>query len=179
MKVFCISGKAGHGKDTLANILAEKLREADQRVLVFHYADLLKWMCQKLFDWDGKKDEAGRHLLQYVGTNVIRKQSPDFWVGFVSDVLELFPDEWDFVLIPDCRFPNEIEHLKKKGFDVSHIRIVREGYESGLSKEAQEHPSETALDDYPADLTVYNNGTVQDLRDGIAVTDKETEEVEE
>ena len=36
MMVYCISGKAGHGKDTFAGILARKLEEKDQRVLVFH-----------------------------------------------------------------------------------------------------------------------------------------------
>ena len=172
MIVYCISGKAGHGKDTFANILAEKLKAEDQRVLVFHYADLLKWLCVKLFDWDGQKDEAGRHLLQYVGTNIIRAQRPDFWVGFVADVLALFPDEWDYVLIPDCRFPNEIEYLKDKGYDVVHVRVIRDGFESPMDDVAKRHPSETALDGYPVDAVVRNNGTIQDLEQSIAVVNK-------
>lgn len=172
MKVFCISGKAGHGKDTFANILSNKLMEKDQRVLTIHYADLLKWMCQKLFDWDGVKDDEGRHLLQYVGTNVIRKQNPDFWVGFVADVLGFFGDEWDYVLIPDCRFPNEIEFLRSRGFDVTHIRIVRSGFKSALSAEQKAHPSETALDDYPVDVVIRNNGTLDELYDSVVVHTK-------
>lgn len=172
MKVYCISGKAGHGKDTFAGILADKLRSQEQSVLIIHYADLLKWMCTKFFCWDGQKDEAGRHLLQYVGTNVIRAQRPDFWVKFVADTLTLFKDEWDFVLIPDCRFPNEIEYLKDNGFDVTHIRVTRNNYESGLSEEAQSHPSETALDDYPVNIVIRNNGSVQDLIDSIVVARK-------
>ena len=36
------------------------------------------------------KDEKGRHILQYVGTDVIRKQAPDFWVDFISSVLTYF-----------------------------------------------------------------------------------------
>lgn len=178
MMVYCISGKAGHGKDTFAGILARKLEEKDQRVLVFHYADLLKWMCTKLFDWDGNKDEAGRHLLQYVGTNIIRNQRPDFWVDFVGDVLDLFPDEWDYVLIPDCRFPNEIERLRDRGFDVTHIRVIRDGFVSSMSESAKQHPSETALDDYPVDVTIHNDGTIEDLTNGVLVVNKE-ESVEE
>lgn len=172
MKVFCISGKAGHGKDTFANLLADKLREKEQNVLIIHYADLLKWMCEKLFGWDGQKDDNGRHLLQYVGTNVIRSQRPDFWVRFVADVMTLFEDEWDFVLIPDCRFPNEIEYLKDHGFDVTHIRVVRDQFDSHLTEEAQAHPSETALDNYPVNLVIHNNGTIQDMSDGIVVAKK-------
>ena len=60
MNIICISGKAGHGKDTLAGVLEEKLTQKGERVLITHYADLLKWMCEKLFGWDGVKDEAGR-----------------------------------------------------------------------------------------------------------------------
>lgn len=172
MRVFCISGKAGHGKDTFAAILSSKLKEKEQRVLIIHYADLLKWMCTKFFDWDGQKDEFGRHLLQYVGTNVIRSQNPDFWVSFVADVMTFFSDEWDFVLIPDCRFPNEIEYLKNRGFDVTHIRVVRDHFQSALSDDAKAHPSETALDDYPVDLTIHNNGTIDDMLDGIVVAKK-------
>ena len=112
-----------------------------------------------------------------MGTNVIRKQNPDFWVGFVASVLKLFPDEWDYVLIPDCRFPNEIEVLRREGFNVTHARVVRNGYQSMLTEEAQAHPSETALDNYPADWVVDNSGTLNDLRNRVVVlTYEELEE---
>ena len=107
MKIICISGKARHGKDTLAGILKDSLEDKGQRVLITHFGDLLKYICTTFFEWDGKKDEQGRALLQYVGTNVIRNQEPDFWIDFVITVLSFFMDEWDYVLIPDCRFPNE------------------------------------------------------------------------
>lgn len=109
MQVIAISGKAQHGKDTSAKILKNMLEADGYRVLITHYADLLKYMCRTFFGWNGEKDDAGRHILQYVGTDIIRQKRPDFWVDFVTDVLALFPDDWDFVLIPDCRFPNEIE----------------------------------------------------------------------
>ena len=56
-KVILISGKAQNGKDTVANILREVLHENGERVLVTHYADLLKYICRNYFEWDGKKDE--------------------------------------------------------------------------------------------------------------------------
>lgn len=164
MNVICISGKAQHGKDTSANLLREELEAQGKSVLVAHYADLLKYLCRSFFHWNGEKDDTGRRLLQYVGTDIVRKKRPDFWVGFLVDVLTLFPDEWDYVLIPDCRFPNEIEAMRNAGFDVTHLRIVRPNFESPLSEEQQKHPSETALDGYPADRTILNNGTIQDLR---------------
>lgn len=164
MKVICISGKAQHGKDTSANLLREELVNQFQSVLVTHYADLLKYICRNFFDWDGKKDDAGRKLLQYVGTDVVRQKRPDFWVSFLVNVLDLFPDEWDYVLIPDCRFPNEIEAMRNAGFDVTHLRIVRSNFNSPLTVEQQQHPSETALDSYRADYVICNDGTISDLK---------------
>lgn len=161
MKVILISGKAGHGKDTLAGYMKDYLESRKFKVLIVHYGDLLKYICKSLFGWDGQKDDYGRTLLQRVGTDVIRKKEPDYWVRFVSDMLWFFPDEWDYVLIPDVRFPNEIEGLA--GFDPYHIRIDRPGFNM-LTEEQQHHISETALDEYPYDLLVRNTGTLMGLK---------------
>lgn len=176
MKVYCISGKAGHGKDTLACVMRNLFTHEGQRVLVTHYADVLKWLCASFFGWNGVKDEGGRALLQHVGTDIIRKQRPDFWVSFIADILSLLHDSWDIVIIPDCRFPNEIEYLVDKGFDVTHIRIVRTNFASTLTVEAQAHPSETALDGYPSDVTVVNDGTIDDLYDRVRDIDQNRKE---
>ena len=61
MKILAISGKAQHGKDTFAKLLADNLKEKGNNVLVTHYADLLKYICENFFEWNGEKDEAGRH----------------------------------------------------------------------------------------------------------------------
>lgn len=164
MKVICISAKAQHGKDTVANFMKECLEAKGKRVLVTHYADLLKYICKMFFNWDGQKDEKGRTLLQYVGTDIIRKKEPDYWAGFVADMLYFFEDQWDYVLIPDTRFPNEIDYLKNAGFDILYIRVIRENFESPLTEEQQKHPSETSLDDYEADVLLYNDSTLDDLK---------------
>ena len=167
MRIIAISGKAQHGKDTTALFLKQALEADRYKVLITHYADLLKYMCKQFFGWDGNKDEHGRHILQYVGTDVIRQKEPDFWVGFVVSVLNMFPDEWDYVLIPDCRFPNEIEHLRESGFDVVHLRVRRDNFASPLSEEQQKHPSEVALDDVMPDFYIENKGSLKDLQDVI------------
>lgn len=163
MRIIAISGKAQHGKDTTAGILKRQLEADGYNVLIVHYADLLKHICRSFFGWDGKKDDAGRHILQYVGTDIIRAKRPNYWVDFIIDVLNLFPDEWDYVLIPDCRFPNEIECLKKAGFDSIHIRVVRPNFVSPLTAEQQAHPSEIALDNSTPDYYIDNSGTLNDL----------------
>lgn len=164
VKVITISGKAQNGKDTTAGLLKAALEADGYKVLITHYADLLKYICKQFFGWDGQKDDAGRHILQYVGTDIIRQKHPDYWVGFVTSILELFPNEWDYVLIPDCRFPNEIDYLKEAGMDTVNLRVVRKNFKSPLTPEQQAHPSETALDDVEPDYYITNNGSMTDLK---------------
>lgn len=168
MKVFCISGKAQHGKDTTAAFFKDALEADGYSVLIVHYGDLLKYVCKTFFGWNGEKDEYGRSLLQRVGTDIIRNKNPDYWVGFVRDMLMFFDGEWDYVLIPDCRFPNEVDEMKKTGMDVVHLRVFRQGFVSPLTPEQQAHPSETALDNTIPDYYINNFGTLNDLRNTIS-----------
>ena len=163
MKIICISGKAEHGKTTTAKVIKTILSERGYHILITNYAGILKFICTSLFDWDGQKNEEGRRLLQHVGTDVVRKQDPDFWVNFMRSVLKLCPNEWDYVLIDDVRFPNEIEGLQND-FDVITLRVSRPDYENKLTEEQRQHPSETALDDYHFDYMIVNPGDVR-IRD--------------
>lgn len=162
-KVILISGHAQNGKDTLAEVIHHEYERHGSCVRILHFADLLKFICRLCFDWDGNKDETGRGLLQYVGTDVVRQKKPDFWVDFIGDLLELFEGHWQYVIVPDCRFPNEVTKLKERGFDTVHIRVIRDGFDNGLSEEQKNHPSETALDSFSADIYIHNNGTLEDL----------------
>jgi len=164
LKVILISGKAQNGKDTVAAYMREKLTEDKHRVLITHYADLLKYICRSYFGWNGVKDEKGRKMLQYVGTDVIRKENPSLWVDFVALMLKYFHENWDYVIIPDCRFPNEVSTMRDSGFDTLYLRVIRSNFASPLTEEQQKHPSETALDGYDADYCIDNNGTLSELK---------------
>ena len=167
MKVILISGKAQNGKDTVAGFLQKTLANDGKRVFVTHYADLLKYICTNYFGWDGNKDENGRRILQYVGTDVVRKQNPTLWVDFVAMMLKYFHENWEYVIIPDCRFPNEVTTMVEKGFDTVHLRVVRNNFKSPLTEEQQQHPSEIALDNVEPDYFIYNDGTLGELEENI------------
>lgn len=175
MTVFGISGEAQAGKTTSANCIAGILRNKGHSVLIIHNADLLKFMCKVLFGWDGNKDEKGRTILQYVGTDIVRKKEPDFWVNFIIKILDLFENNWDYVLIPDCRFPNELDRLKESGLKTIHLRVVRPGHNNGLTETQKNHPSETALKDYPVDKYIYN--TAEDLKEFHDICESVLEEI--
>lgn len=173
MKTLIISGKAGSGKDSLAEFMREILKKNDKRVIVIHYADAVKWVLRDFFDWDGQKDEHGRHLLQYIGTDVVRKNYPNYWVGIVAGLLSAFEAEnlFDVALIPDARFPNEVEVVEDTIGPATLIRVDRKNLDGTpwindkLTKEQREHASETSLDSYGFDYIVHNDEGLELLKE--------------
>lgn len=166
MKIVCITGKAGSGKDTFAAQLRDALESGGKRVLIAHYADLVKYICKQFCGWNGEKDEYGRYLLQRIGTDIFRKNNPNYWVDFLMDVIEIFQNQWnlwDFVLIPDARFPNEYLVPKKRGYQTTLIRIRRDESTSVLTEDQKKHASECSMDDEDADMEIINDGGVSDL----------------
>jgi hypothetical protein len=147
MLVILISGKAESGKTTAANYLKEAFDLCGYKVAKMAYGDYVKFTAKTIYAWDGKKDEAGRQLLQHWGTEVVRQKQPDFWVDNVIELCELIKDEFDIVIIDDVRFPNEIERWNGR-FNYTTLRIERPGHENTLTPEQRKHISETALDGY-------------------------------
>ena len=58
-------------------------------------------------------------------------------------------DLFDYVIITDLRYPNELKNLIKEFSNTYVFRIRRNIFESRLSAQTQSHSSETALNDYP------------------------------
>ena len=174
MKIILISGKAEAGKTTTAKFLKKKLGEQGKLSAIVPYGQYVKDTAKMLFDWDGNKDEKGRALLQWWGTDIVRKNYPDFWIDTVMRLAKVMKDvgrgnrNFDFLIIDDCRFPNEIENwkcsknnLSKHGilyifdvWDVMTVRIDRPGHENALTEKQRQHPSECALDGYNFDVTI-------------------------
>lgn len=163
--IITISGKAQAGKDFFAQTLKEHLEgEHGKKVVVIHYADYLKFICKEYYGWNGEKDEVGRTLLQKVGTDVVRKLNKTFWVDTVVNFINAFRNEFDWFIIPDCRFPNEIDtlrHIYEDKFVAINLYRTQYGgvFENTLTEEQRNHPSEIALDGYTKyDFIIENNG---------------------
>lgn len=162
--IVTISASARHGKDTFAGFLKDSLEAQGKKVIIFHYADFLKYIASNWFNWDGKKDDKGRTLLQYLGTDVFRKNRPNCWVNMAKEFVLGMGDLVDFVLIPDCRFPNEIEIWNESGFNIKTIKVIRPDFDNGLSESQKAHPSETSLNNWIFDYNIINSGTLEDLK---------------
>lgn len=107
--------------------------------------------------WEFLKEngEDIRGMLQRLGTEVGREMfGMDFWVDYALDSA---PDGAKIVFA-DCRFPNEADAIRRLGGKI--IRVNRDGVSA-----VNAHVSETALDDYAFDVTIENNGTVEDLHE--------------
>lgn len=151
-KIILVSGKAGHGKDTTAQVIKELLEEKGEKVAITHYAKHMKDMLYEFYNWDGIKDEWARNKLQWMGTEKIRQgmNMPEFHVKRTCENIDVIQEDFDYFIIADCRFPNEISFVDEYfGEDkVYAIRVQRLNYQSTLTEEAQKHLSETALDDF-------------------------------
>lgn len=181
-----VSGRIGSGKDTLAQLI----QETEPSYEVKKFAGKLKQIAGILAGVDPARFEdqefkkqispfgmTYRELLQKVGTEAMRDQiHTDVWVRalfaeFVkeatkwdsdgSTTLEAYPN-W---IITDVRFPNEADAIRERGGIM--IRIFRNL--GGPQTQTDLHPSETALDDYDFDITINNNGSLEDLKEQVRI----------
>jgi hypothetical protein len=156
MDIIAISGKARSGKDTIGKKLKEQLEELGEKVIITHYGDFLKFICTQWYGWDGQKDEKGRSILQNVGQS-FRNNDEDVWVNMMVNFLRGLGDSVDTVIIPDCRYPNELIGVAPCADTIFTIRIDRKGFKNDLTDAQKLHPSEVSLDNYPFDLYVMND----------------------
>lgn len=115
------------------------------------------------YGWEGAKDRTPeiRRVLQRLGHSV-RANDPDYWVNIAMDKVDV-ADTWNLpVVVTDVRYPNEAETLRARGFLL--VRMTRP-YAGAPATDVGNaaHVSETALDDYPADVTLANVGTLPEL----------------
>lgn len=168
-----ISGKSGSGKDKIALFMKEELAKRGKKVLIIHFADAVKWFCRDFLDWDGNKDEVGRTLLQTVGTDIVRAKHPNFWTGIVVGLIQSFEStsDFDIAIIPDARFPNEVDISLANLKNCVSVRMERKNPDgtpwlnASLTERQQQHPSETSLDNFAFDYVVHNEADLEALHE--------------
>jgi len=110
------------------------------------------------------KTPISRALLQIFGTNIVRGMISDrYWIDCIEKRTR--EEEFDFKLISDLRFKNEMDAFQDEDLRVITIRVEREMDRTALENE---HESEKDLDDCKYfDYIVDNNGTLSDLEDAV------------
>lgn len=171
MNIIGITGAAGSGKDTLAEMIKDDGWER------FAYADALKHICMDYlglsyndaYTQEGKlryNDFWGmtnREILQKIGTEAMRNGfCKDVWIKIAELKLKDMLDKGKKIIVTDVRFDNEAELIEKLGGCV--IKIVRNINHNGLSEKEQAHPSEMGISDHLISFKILNNLSKNDLK---------------
>ena len=199
--IIGICGLIGSGKDTVADYLvnvhgfrresfAGSLKDAVAAVFGWDRV-LLEGRTKASREWREQRDEwwsnrlgqniTPRWILQYWGTEVCRKSfHDDIWIASIEHKILNSPDD---IVISDCRFPNEIDAIKRAGGYVIRTsrgpdpewyhaaEVVNRGPTQNLSWASNKsfldkfniHASETAWIGTEFDHVLDNNGTMDEL----------------
>lgn len=177
MIILGLTGRAGCGKDTVADIL---VRDHGYKRIAF--ADPLRAMAYDLnpiVDWHGRApvrlqhvvDREGwdiakriypevRGILQRVGTDMVRNHvSPTFWVDRAMEILATAePDsKW---AVTDCRFANEAKAIEDVGWVIEISR-------PGVTPLPGNHASEAGVPGNLISFGLENDGTIEQLAEKV------------
>ena len=174
--IVLLIGKIKSGKSLAAKILCDefKLTEAAFAQPIKDFAISIGFNHDQIYGNQDQKLEinefwgiSGREFLQKFGTEVCRNTLPDIIPNMNMNGLQLHArimekkilDNRDKgIVISDGRFIDEVALVKKYNGIV--IKIVRDD-----NKHTDVHSSEKQIDNLPYDNIIYNNGTIQQLRD--------------
>jgi hypothetical protein len=163
MKVIGITGKAGSGKDWLAGVIRSAVAESGFVYLRYAFAWPIK--NELIARGECTFDEAHftkparvRDRLQQFGTEQGRNvYGEGYWLRHADNWLRLFEGQGVHgVVIPDCRFANEIEWVHARGG-----KVVRMLHGPGRPYPLEgtpyaRHSSECAADGVTVDAEIVN-----------------------
>ena len=161
--IIGFGGHARNGKDSAGNILKEKLELRGKRVLKINMADYLKFLVATYFGGSYERTPENRTKWQLFGTEKVRERDPNFWVDTIVRMLRVFGDDFDYVIISDIRFPNEITTFGYKGFDTFAVKVSRIGFENDLTPGQRLHKSETSMDKFNFDYYIKSEDGLDKL----------------
>lgn len=176
-KIFLISGKARHGKDTASLMLKEIFQKNNSKVLITQLSKYLKYYAKEIVGWDFSEETKPRQFLQDLGNKIrIDMGQFDFFTNRMIQDIEIFKNYFDVIIISDVRLKNEINKIKENFPNSISINIHRPNFDSGLSEEQKKHLTEIDLDDFKNHDYKIENITLENLFEDIKkIYEKEKE----
>lgn len=145
MKIYLITGKAGSGKNEVANII----KEYEPKTVITGLSKYIKLFATELTDWNGEDVQKPRAFLQNMG-DTLRSIDEDFLTRRMVEDFEAYKRYGiENVLISDVRLIHEIEYFKSlKDYEVIVIRVNSVSSMRDLNMSEMNHHTETELDNY-------------------------------
>ncbi len=158
MILLGLSGKAGSGKNTVAQMIATLSRGFVHEAA---FADSLKDEVAVAIGVErhamDEQKERFRPIWQWWGTEFRRFDDNEYWIRKLGNKIAGSHFKPDVAIITDCRFKNEFDFVKS--CDGFMIRVSRP-----WPSTAPSHSSETELDEIKHDSIIMNYGSLDDLR---------------
>jgi dephospho-CoA kinase len=181
---IALCGRLRSGKDTVANHLY--IRHSFNRVA---FGDALKKNAHATFPWVSEFSKP-RALYQQYG-QLMREIDPQVWIKHAEQAVKGAIDfrvntgaEKVGVVITDLRQQNEVDWCRANGFTLIRVmapdedRIWRAKLAGDDFTEADlEHETESHIDGFEVDFTIYNDGTVDELKEQIEEIITKLEEI--
>jgi len=161
-KVVGILGRAGAGKDTLADFFVDC---GYRNIAVADPIKEIAWLLygipeNELWGPSQDKTERSRKAMQMIGTG-IRNEDPDVWIETLCKRVMLHAPLP--IVIPDLRLPLEVHAIKTR-FPGSLILKLDRAY---TNKYGADHVTETSIDEVYQpyiDYVLSNTGELDDLK---------------
>ncbi|HAB66901.1 MAG TPA: hypothetical protein DCE23_05995, partial [Firmicutes bacterium] len=142
MKLFLIAGKAGSGKNEVADIIKKNLNNS----IVTGFSKYIKLFALEFTNWDGRDFHKPRAVLQSIG-DTLRSVREDFLTKRIKEDLLVYKKLGiENVIVSDVRLINEIEYFKKeKDIEVITIRVNTKTSKKNLNESEKNHRTELEL----------------------------------
>ena len=161
--VVVINGAGTSGKDTFIDKFSEVCYEAGREFLPYRFSsvDTIKTSA-KLIGWDGVKDDKGRRLLSDLKDAMTRYNDAPF--KYMENKVHVYErlckeNNTHGFLFFHIREPQEIQKMVEK-FNAVSLLVVRD---SVFLDNFTNHADKNVYD-YDYDYQVFNNGTLDDLK---------------
>jgi hypothetical protein len=164
-KIIGIAGRAGSGKDTVADFLkevahfksvafAEPIRAGMRAILGLEDKHFQHPDKEVVLEQFGKSP---REMMQTLGTQWGREcVNKDLWLILAGSKIKAHQDAGYNVAVTDVRFDNEAEYIRSKGGTIWHLYRDTAGT-------PHMHASESGIEFEPWDEIINNNGTLHSL----------------
>ena len=163
--IICVCGKAGSGKSSVAKYIFNKYKENKLDVIMSPYTKYLKKYISEITGWNMEDQDKPRELLQKISSDLIKNKlgNKDFFINRQIEDIDIYSYFFDIIIIPDVRFPEEIEILKSRYNNLRNKFINKkiEGFnDDELSNIIREYDS--ILDEWEYELRCDTNNHIFD-----------------